>query len=308
MADGKVLVWLVCAWMLPPVVGSAYAIDGYEVFRDCEDHCPEMVVVPPGSFAMGHDGGEPERYEGPVREVNIDYAFAVGRFEVTQAQFEAFVAATGHSSDVGCFMWDGRVARRDEAASWRDPGYGRAPDPEWPVACVDWYDAQAYVAWLSEKTGFRYRLLSEAEWEYSAKAGSEEVFPWGDDPAQACLHANIFDESAARARPEAPIAAAPCDDGHELPSPVGSFQPNAFGLYDMVGNVWEWVKDCYAMPYPDSAPRDGSPQLELGCDRRSVRGGSWNTALDRQRPTFRGRDPAELNSQVFGFRVARDMD
>jgi formylglycine-generating enzyme required for sulfatase activity len=277
-----------------------------ESLSDC-DACPEMVIVPPGVFDMGHDGGEPDRYEGPVRSIRIDYAFAVGRFEVTQAEFAAFVAATGHVPDTGCFMWDGRRAMQAESASWRDPGYGRPPGDDWPVACVDWHDAQAYVAWLSDVTGESYRLLTEAEWEYAARGGTTGEFIWGDAGEQACMYANVYDQSAARARPDAPIPAVSCDDGHALPSPVGSFAANPFGLHDMTGNVWEWVEDCYAMPHPESAPRDGSAQTTDGCDRRSVRGGSWNTSLDRQRPTFRGRDPAQLNSQVFGFRVARDL-
>ncbi len=274
------------------------------VFRDCPD-CPEMVVVPPGRFAMGFDGGEPERYEGPVREVSIPRAFAAGRTEVTVAQFGAFVAATGYRAARGCYAWDGKTATLMPEANWADPGYGGAPADDEPAVCVDWRDAAAYVAWLAERTGQPYRLLSEAEWEYAADAGSVATYPWGDDPTEACAVANVFDLSGARVH-RAAIEPVACDDGYAGVAPVGRRAPNAFGLHDLVGNVWEWVQDCYEMPYP-AAPRDGSAVELAGCERRAVRGGSWITGIERQRPTFRGRDPEDRVSQVFGFRVARDL-
>lgn len=273
-------------------------------FRDCSD-CPEMVVVPAGSFRMGFDGGEPERYEGPVRDVTIVRPFAAGRTEVTVAQFRQFVTDTGYRAARGCYAWDGREATMLPEADWADPGYGTPPGDDEPVICVDWRDASAYVNWLGDRTGQRYRLLTEAEWEYAAKAGSTATFPWGNEPADGCRYGNIYDESGGRTL-GAPITPAPCDDGFPRVAPVGRFAPNAFGLHDMTGNVWEWVEDCYAMPYPPE-PVDGSPQLKVGCDRRGTRGGSWTTDISRQRPTFRGRDPEDLVSQVFGFRVARDL-
>ena len=191
-------------------------------------------------------------------------------------------------------------------ATWSDPGYGRPVREDEPAVCVDWRDATAYAAWLTAKTGKSYRLLSEAEWEYAADAGSTATFPWGEDASLACKYANVYDESAGRARP-APIQPTPCEDGQPHVAPVGLFAANAFGLHDMVGNVWEWVQDCYAMPYPPE-PVDGSVQRNTGCDRRGTRGGSWITETARQRPTFRGRDPIDRVSQVFGFRVARDLD
>lgn len=273
-------------------------------FRDCAD-CPEMVVVPPGRFMMGFDGGEPERYEGPVREVAIARPFAAGRTEVTVAQFRKFVAATGYRAARGCYAWDGKAPSLLPDADWADPGYGRPVGDEEPAICLDWRDATAYVAWLAAKTGQPYRLLTEAEWEYVAKAGSRATFPWGDDPAAGCRYANLYDESAARAI-GAPIVPTPCDDGYAGVAPVGRFAPNAFGLHDMTGNAWEWVQDCYAMPYPP-LPVDGTAQQTTGCDRRGVRGGSWITETSRQRPTFRGRDPEDRVSQIFGFRVAKDV-
>lgn len=274
------------------------------VFKDCAS-CPSMVVVPPGRFRMGFDGGEQDRYEGPVREVEIPRAFAVGRFEITQQQYARFVAATGHPIGQGCNVWRSatRTLERDASLDWRNPGYGRAPRDDEPVACVSWNDAKAYVAWLAKITGHSYRLLTEAEWEYVARAGSSAQYPWGDDPEQACRYANIYDSSAADAG--IPWPTTRCSDGYPTIAPVGRFAPNAFGVYDTVGNVWEWVEDCYAMPYPP-VPVDGGAQLEQGCDRRGTRGGAWRTDVARQRPAFRGRDPATLLSGIFGIRVARE--
>jgi formylglycine-generating enzyme required for sulfatase activity len=274
-------------------------------FRECSD-CPAMLVVPPGSVQMGFDGGEPDRYEGPVHSVRIRRAFAVGLYEITNAQYAAFVQATGHTHGVGCNVWvpDEHTIRKDDSLTWRDPGYGRPPRDDEPVACVNWNDAQAYVAWLRQITGQKYRLLSEAEWEYVARAGSAAAYPWGDDPEGACRYANVYDATAVD--PRTPWPATKCADGHVGVAPVGSLAPNALGLYDVIGNVWEWVEDCYAMPYP-ARPIDGSAQTRAGCDRHGVRGGSWRTDVRRQRPAFRGRDEPTLNSNIFGLRVARDL-
>lgn len=276
------------------------------VFTDCEG-CPDLVVIPPGEFTMGYDGGEPGRYEGPVREMQIARAFAMGRHEVTHGQFRRFVEASGHQTAGGCRIWDGESWQEPEWADWTDPGYGRPPEDDEPVACVSWLDARAYVDWLSEKTGQPYRLPTEAEWEYAARAGSEEAFPWGGDENEACRWANVYDRSG-EAEHGFPWAAADCDDGFAGVAPVGSFPPNALGLHDMLGNVWQWVEDCYIVPYPEDGPRDGSAvQVEGPCDRRSVRGGSWITRMYRHRLSWRGRDPQPTLFSFFGFRVARDL-
>lgn len=281
------------------------------VFKDCPD-CPEMVVIPPGRFVMGANGGEPDRHEGPAHEVSIGHAFAAGRFELTNGQYRRFVEATGHkTAGSGCNVFFGDRVQAVAGSSWADPAYGRPIRDDEPVACIRWSDAKSYVSWLAGKTGRKYRLLTEAEWEYVARAGTTGAHAWGDDPALACRYANIHDRSAERLAAgqniKLPYAPAPCDDGHPGVSPVGSFAPNAFGLYDIIGNVWEWVEDCYEMPYP-ATPNDGSAQLATGCDRRGTRGGSWRTDYPRQRPAFRGRDPEALTSQIFGMRIARDLD
>jgi formylglycine-generating enzyme required for sulfatase activity len=278
-------------------------------FRDCAD-CPAMVVVPPGKFRMGFEGGEEGRPEGPVRDVRIRRAFALGATEVTQREFADFVAATGHRPHGGCQVWDGEW-RFPADADWTNPGYGRPPFEDEPVACVSWVDARAYGDWLAARTGEPYRLPTEAEWEYAARAGTSTGYFWGSDSntgPPACQYANVYDASGARTNAFnwAPFA---CDDGHDRAAPVGSYQPNAFGLYDMIGNVWEWAEDCYAAPYPPR-PVDGSavePPASGECERRVARGGSWITRPNRQRVTFRGRDPPATLYSFFGFRVARDL-
>jgi formylglycine-generating enzyme required for sulfatase activity len=276
------------------------------VFRDCPQ-CPELVVVPPGAFAMGFDGGEEERYEGPVRQVRINYSFAAGRFEITNAQYRRFVDATGYDAAEGCNVFVNGKLEKDMTRYWAQPGYGRPIAPDEPAVCLAWYHVKAYVDWLTAQTGQPYRLLSEAEWEYLAiapPAGNIVVEGRGDD---LCRYANVMDSSGKKLFANQPaVTPVACDDGFQQVSPVGSFPPNAYGLHDVVGNVWEWVADCYAMPAP-AEPLDGSPQVSEGCDRRAVKGGSWATVAARQRPQFRGRDPLSRVSQVFGFRIARDL-
>jgi len=172
------------------------------------------------------------------------------------------------------------------------------------VACVDWSDVKAYVQWLSEQTGHTYRLLSEAEWEYVARAGATTTYPWGDGEDGACKNANVYDADSAI--PLIPWETLSCVAGFKIVSPSGQFEPHSFGLYDMIGNVWEWTQDCYVMPYPDESVNE-QPIERDNCDRRVVKGGSWRTSFNWQRPAFRGRDPEVFASQIFGLRVARDL-
>lgn len=275
------------------------------VFQDCAD-CPEMVVIPSGSFVMGFFGGLHEaRYEGPERLVTIDYSYALGRTEVTQAQFREFMEETGHQSIQGCAIWNGEEWHHTPGTDWRDPGYGRPPADDEPVACVTWTDAAAYADWMAEKTGQPYRLPTEAEWEHAARAGTTGTYTWGDDPDGGCDVANIYDQSARD--PNRPYEPVGCNDGFPTVAPVGSLKPNPFGLYDMTGNVWEWTQDCYIMPIP-LQPTDGSAvYVPDNCDRRAVKGGGWSSEVFWQRPTFRGRDPEDRISHIFGLRLARDL-
>jgi formylglycine-generating enzyme required for sulfatase activity len=283
----------ICAIAILLWLGAAVAWGGAHeagrTFRDCES-CPLMVVVPPGEFEMGADGGEKARYEGPVHTVTIRRPFAAGVYEVTNAEFAAFMGATNHVAGSECRVWNGELPLNTPGRDWSDPGYGRPPRPDEPAACVNWLDAKAYVDWLAKETGEPYRLLSEAEWEFVARGRTPKArYTWGDRDEDACKYANVFDLSGKKSELPRPYEPVNCDDGFTGVAPVGQLEPNVFGVHDIIGNVWEWVEDCYVMTYLDSQTTEQA-QVRHGCDRRGVRGGSWGTTVDRQRPEFRGRD------------------
>lgn len=276
------------------------------VFRDCPE-CPEMVVLPLGSFVMGSPATEEGRraHEGPQHSVNIGYAFAVGRFELTRGQFTVFVTESGHAVDGNCGYWDTEAERwrNDQAKNWRDPGF--AQDDNHPVVCISWEDAKAYTAWVSRKTGKRYRLLSESEWEYAARAGSSTSRPWGENPDNACDHANSADAEYARVV-GGRKAVHKCNDGHAYTAPVGRFKANAFGIHDMIGNVWSWVEDCYNTSY-STAPVDGSAWQAGDCSRRLARGLSWNAGISGSRSAYRYMDSTKARYNMIGVRIARTL-
>jgi formylglycine-generating enzyme required for sulfatase activity len=274
------------------------------VFRDCAD-CPEMVVIPPGRFAMGSPDSEAGRYadEGPVHWVAIPRVFGVGRYELTKAQFARFVQERGYSASDGCHVWSGSKFVQDASKDWRNPGFPQTGND--PVVCVNWNDAKAYAQWLTQKSGKRYRLPTEAEWEYAARAGRQESRPWGDNPNEACRYANVADASTKTGVPGAEgWIIHDCSDGRAYTAPVGSYRPNAFGLYDMIGNAWEWTEDCWNDKYV-GAPSDGSARASGNCGLRVLRGGSWHNDPDIARSAFRGRSDASFRSDHHGFRVAR---
>lgn len=275
------------------------------VFSDCEG-CGDMVVIPTGSFSMGNHQTVADRYEGPVKTITFNKPFAVGVTAVTNGQFARFIADTGHKTPKNCILAMEGTYKVVPEADWQNPGYGRPVRDDEPVVCIGWDDAVAYAAWLKAKTGQPYRLLSEAEYEYVARAGVTTKFPWGDNADDACKFTNLLDLSANR---EAGVTGGPvnCNDGFPGVAPVGSFPANAFGVKDIIGNSWSWVEDCYMMPYPVDMPTDGSAQEKHGCDRRGVRGSAWATTSTWARITFRGRDPMDRISGLFGVRVARDL-
>lgn len=277
------------------------------VAAECAD-CPEMVTVPGGTFTMGRDGGEPDRYDGPPHEVTLP-SFELAKYEVTHGEYKAFVEETGHVSAQACSVAvDGLWGHRDWA-NWQNPGLGRDPQDNEPVACVSWNDATAYINWLSDKTGEPYRLPTEAEFEYAVRGGSDSTFPWGEDPETGCEVGNFFDSEGKKAVPDFPWEGTVCSDGYGMVAPVGSFKPNPFGLYDIVGNLWEWTQDCYVLPYPEDKPVDGSAQeVEGECEMRTVRGGSWETRASRMASAWRGRDKPHEAFRTFGFRLARSID
>jgi len=243
-----------------------------DFFRECAKDCPEMVVVPAGEFMMGSTPDESDHYdnEGPLHRVTIARPLAVSKFEVTFEQWDACVA-------VGT------------CAHVPDSNMGRETRP---VINVSRYHAQQYVTWFSKMTGRSYRLLSEAEWEYAARAGTTTAYSWGDELGKNNANCNGCGSEW---------------DGRRT-APVGSFAPNQFGLYDMHGNVWEWVEDCLHTNY-EGAPDDGSAWIAQGdCNNRVIRGGSWIGYPVGLRSALRFWFSADDHGTDLGFRVARTLN
>lgn len=281
--------------------GDRKRLRGGKFFKDCAE-CPEMVAIPAGSYAMGSPAGEAGRYdnEGPVHTVNVS-GFSLGRDEVTRRQYAAFVSATGHAGGGDCYVFVGGQWKKNVGGNWQSPGF--AQDDRHPAACISWNDAKAYVAWLSRKTGKPYRLPSEAEWEYAARAGSAAARPWGESADAACGEANVGDQTTKSQVPGWSSDIHNCNDGHAYTAPAGSFKPNAFGLYDMIGNVWEWVEDCWNDSYSD-APADGRAWTSGNCGRRVLRGAAWDGRPQSARSASRFGIVTGDRNGLLGFRVA----
>ena len=257
------LVWPIVAAAATPLPG--------ESFRDplrSGGHGPELIVVPAGQFLMGDLSGDGLNRERPVREVPIGQPFAIGKYEVTFEDYQRFLGSSAPPADEG---W-GRGNR--------------------PVINVSWTEAVEYVSWLSAETGQRYRLPSEAEWEYAARAGTTTAFSWGDEVGE-----NLANCANCGSPPW----------GGKQSAPVGSFPANPWGLFDMHGNIWEWVRDCANENY-DGAPSDGSPWEAGDCAKRMVRGGSFYFGAKISRSSNRFSLPADLSYSLFGFRVTRSLD
>ena len=262
------------------LVGSEHrCLKPKDIFKDCPD-CPEMVVVPAGEFMMGSEsvwapaaggiGAHTSDSEKPVHKVTIARAFAVGKFEVTFAEWEACMAAGGCKHRPG------------------DQGWGKGNRP---VIEVSWDDiTKEYLPWLSRKSGRTYRLLSEAEWEYAARAGSPRKYAWGDEVGRNLANCNGCGSQW----------------DNKQTAPAGSFKANAFGLHDLHGNVWEWVEDCYQDNY-NGAPTDGSAISSASCSSRVLRGGSWLVDPQALRSAFRFWVQPVVRIILGGFRVARTL-
>lgn len=271
-------------------------------FRDAKadgsacDFCPELVVLPQDSFNMGSLEGEPRhrQNESPQHPVRILYKLAAGKYEITRAQFAEFVDKSGYDTgDNKCLAMSDIEAvqagkKEGGSNSWRQPGFSQ--DGNHPVSCVSWNDAQRYVDWLRGQTGQQYRLLTEAEWEYAARAGTNTSYSWGND---------IGDGNANCSR-----CASQWDSVQT--SPVGSFKPNSFGLYDMHGNIREWVQDCYAEDY-NHAPINGQASEDVECTFRVMRGGSWGYVPVSARSAYRAWSYPRGQINTDGFRVARTI-
>lgn len=281
-----------------------------QTFDDCQV-CPEMVVLPPGEYIRGSPANEKGRGrdEGPRRRVRIERTLAVARYEVTRGEYAAFANETGRGTAGHCWVGDGTLSNdwwQEARRSWRSPGF--AQGERHPVVCVSWEDAKAYARWLSEKTGKGYRLLSESEWEYAARARTYTARYWGEDATGQCEHANGADAAFGEQYPgENEPRRLSCPDGAAHTAEVGSHGANAFHLSDMLGNVWEWVEDCHHQDYV-GAPAGGTAWVEGGdCGYRMLRGGSWYGHSGQLRSAARGSDNPGNRNVDTGFRVVREI-
>jgi formylglycine-generating enzyme required for sulfatase activity len=260
-----------------------------------DDPIPDIAVLPAGTFLMGSPCDEPGRLdvEGPQQVVTIEKPFAVGVFPVTMDQMAAFVVDRGYRVAPTCGQWDGS-AWHNRPGSFLSPGFAQTADH--PAVCVSWDDAKAYAGWLSSRTGRRFRLLTEAEWEYAARAGTTTPYWCGTSIAPD--QANGKFESAA-APGETVI-------WRQQTVPVRTFAPNPWGLYQVHGNVWEWVEDCYGESHAGAAPNGGARRGPPD-SKRVVRGGSWLNRPRGLRSARRHAAPADLRRSDIGFRLAEDI-
>jgi formylglycine-generating enzyme required for sulfatase activity len=266
----------------------------------------KFVHIEPGEFEMGSPPDEAGRYETEARHhVNLTKPFLLGAHPVTRGQFAAFVKDTDHKTlaekEGWGGAWTGKTWSHEKGVSWRNPGFPQ--DDDHPVVEVTWFDAVAFTEWFSKKDGAHYRLPTEAEWEYAARAGTTSAFPWGDNPDDGKGWANGADLSAKEKFPVWDTFN--WSDGFVYTSPVGRFKVNAWGLYDMVGNVWEWCSDWYGEYSGDAIDPQGPVRPKDFW--RMLRGGSWNRPPRDCRFGRRGGDVPMFRTRDIGFRIVRDL-
>ena len=292
-----------------PSIGQRQNPAPGQIIKDCAA-CPEMLVIPAGSFTMGSSAAEQALAnagglaasltgrENPQHRVNIR-SFAAGRYAISKGEFATFVRAKGYQTEAergdGCFAWNGKEWKKDAAYNWRNVGFAQADNH--PVVCVSWNDAQAYIAWLNQSSGQTYRLLSEAEREYAARGGTQTAFWWGD---------SINTAQANYAGTGTSYNGSPKGEYRQATVPVNSFSPNPFGLYNVHGNVWEWVEDCWSENY-SGAPTDGSAWTTGDCRYRVLRGGSWVNLPTNLRSAYRIRYSPDIRGGSYGLRLARTL-
>lgn len=276
---------------------------------------PTIIRIEPTVFTMGHTGGEPD--EGPPQTITLK-PFAIGATEVTRGQFAAYVKATGASIGTGCNIYEqGKLVTKPDL-SWQNPGFAQSDDH--PVVCISPVEMKNYAAWLAETTGRRFRLPSEAEWEYVARFQTEGDDPWAS-PDKACASANVLDRDTAKAEagkivPAAAAEAAsetgprprvaPCSDGFVHTAPVGKLAAGPLGTYDMIGNVWETVADCHTDSLANVGS-NGAAVMRENCAAYVVRGGAWVVGPNVIRFMQRGTLGTNARKFSIGFRLAEDI-
>lgn len=297
---------------------AAAGITPGKSFRDCAD-CPEMVVIPAGAANIGSTAeerlreGVPPAFgerEVPVVRVTIARPFAMAKTETTRGQFARFVGDTKRPTPPTCATHNKKTDTWAPVAgvSWDKPGFTQTDDH--PAVCISWHDANDFAGWLAKMTGQRYRLASEAEWEYAARGGTGTARYWGDASQPVCEKASVMTSAtfAAIGTPESWMDKLVCASDRSWTVPVGSFEANPFGLQDMLGSVWEWVADC-ATPDHHGMPTDGSPQMKGDCQRRVTKGGAFHSVPWLARPATRGSGQDPHNRPVAsGIRVVRELN
>jgi formylglycine-generating enzyme required for sulfatase activity len=318
------LITLLCAVVFGGAITTQQAgAVAPESIRDCAD-CPELVSIPVGEFVMGADIEEPRRLElpefwatreQPKHRVLIQRAFALGKYELTRAEFARFAAETGYSPEPGCWHFIGTEWLFDQTRSWRDAKIDETDAH--PVTCINWHDASAYLEWLSRKTGQRYRLASEAEWEYAVRAGTSTAYWFGDDPARICEFVNLGDldtqdrfrwhETKIKYDKMSDWKGQSCRDGYPTLAPVAATVANPFGLHGMLGNANEWVADCWNDDHRSAPGHQAARLTGADCGLRVMRGQGWTAVAASTRAAFRLKMNATDRRFTFGFRVARDL-
>ncbi len=286
-----------------------------DVIKDCV-FCPSLIILGSDEFLLGErDANFAKFNESPVTRINFKNVFGIGEKEITIAEYDKFVQDTKYNAKNGCFILiDGKWVFKKEN-NWQNPGY--PIDPNMPVTCVNYDDVLAYINWLNKKIQLddvrkAFRLPSEAEWEYAARGGAQTIFYWGKNDFDSCQYANHLDYLAKEEIFKSRISRAnlvnQCSDDFVYPAPVGSFKPNGYGIYDLLGNVAEWTSDCWHDSYLQ-VPRDGSPWTRFcsAPDYFVIRGGSWAAELSFLRLATRTRLKSNFRSSTNGFRIARTV-
>lgn len=256
----------------------------------------DFVWVEGGSFTLGDMTGTGQADEKPLKTIHLD-GFWMQTTEVTRTAFGRFVEDMQYNTGNSCWVHKDDWIEQP-GLDWSNPGFEQGPDH--PVTCVSWHDAKAFIAWLNEKSSHRFRLPTEAEWEYAVRSGSNDIYFFGDDPGRLCEFANAADLSALTDYPNFSVNR--CDDGYVRTSPVGRFKPNPVGLFDVYGNVWEWVEDCWIENY-EYHPDNGAANLAGDCSRRGFRGGGYGDIPHFARSTLRNRGNAEHRKDDIGLRL-----
>jgi formylglycine-generating enzyme required for sulfatase activity len=270
----------------------------------------KLVLIPAGTFLMASPKDDLNRSheEGPQREVTISRPFYLGVCEVTRGQFAAFVKDAGYKTEAEKestgHAWDGKKIAMIPGASWRKTGFEQADDH--PVVNVSWNDAAAFCEWLGKKAGKRVSLPTDAQWEYACRAGTKTAYPWGEKPDGGKGWANAADQTHRKQFPQWPAFS--WDDGYTFTAPVGKFQANAFGLYDMIGNAWEWCSDWFEVPSYGSGGTDKKtdPAGPASGSARVLRGGGWHHGHKECRSAFRDQYQPWYSFPSIGFRICVD--